>query len=155
MNRTKPALIAGTRLAAVLVVPAVACAGEDAATKPVPERWTVLAAPYLWAAWLDGHAEVAGIKADVDVSFQDTLENLSFAGMAVVEARKGRFGFGFNPLFVRTNADARSGPLDAKITTDIATAGAGYRALYWDYKDGGFAWNVTMSGPMIGAGVRL
>ena len=34
-------------------------------------------------------------------------------------------------------------------------AGAGYRALYWDYQDGDFAWDVTMSGPMLGAAVRF
>ncbi len=36
-----------------------------------------------------------------------------------------------------------------------AFAAAGYRALYWDYKDGGFEWDVTMSGPILGAGVRF
>ena len=36
-----------------------------------------------------------------------------------------------------------------------AFAAAGYRALSWDYKNGGFAWDVTMSGPMIGAGMRF
>jgi hypothetical protein len=44
--------------------------------------------------------------------------------MAMVEARKGRLGFAFNPLFVRTNSDARTGRLDAKNKIDIATAGA-------------------------------
>lgn len=54
--------------------------------------------------------------------------------MAVVEARKGRYGFAFNALFVRTNSDARTGPFDAKNTTDIATVGFGvsYRAIEWE-----------------------
>ena len=246
-----------------------ATAAPDA---PEAERWTVTAAPYLWAARLDGDARVGRIKADVDVSFKDTLENLGVAGMVLVEARKGRFGFAVNPLFVRTESDTRSGPLEADNTTDIATVGAavfyraveldlgrnhlgepqtlaieplvgarlnylrgeidtrldaggrrasrqvdesqtwvdplvglnailrlserwgvraeadiggfgvgsdltwnaqavltygftvagydafaaaGYRALYWDYKDGGFEWDVTMSGPMLGAGLRF
>jgi hypothetical protein len=34
-------------------------------------------------------------------------------------------------------------------------AGSGYRALYWDYQDGGFEWDVTTSGPMLGGGVRF
>ena len=241
-------------------------------TPAATDKWSVTVAPYLWAARLDGHAKVGGIKADVDVSFKDTLEDLSVAGMALVEARKGRFGFAVNPLFVRTESNARSGPLEADNTTDIATMGAsvfyrvvdwefnrtaagepqtlaieplvgarlnylrgeidtrldafgrsarrqvdesqtwvdpivgvnailrlsehwglraegdiggfgvgsdltwnaqavvtygftvagydafaaaGYRALYWDYQDGGFEWDVTMSGPMLGAGVRF
>jgi hypothetical protein len=256
-------------LALALTVLGSAVAAQEAGHA---ERWTITAAPYLWAARLDGNAKVRGIKADVDVSFKDTLENLGVAGMALVEARKGRFGFAVNPLFVRTESDARAGPLEADNTTDIATMGAsvfyraveldlgrnglgepqtlaieplvgarlnylrgeidtkldafgrsasrqvdesqtwvdpivgfnlilhlsehwgvrgeadiggfgvgsdltwnaqavvtygftvagykafaaaGYRALYWDYQDGGFDWDVTMSGPMLGAGVRF
>ena len=53
--------------------------------------------------------------------------------MALIEARKGRFGFAVNPLFVRTESDARAGPLEADNTTDIATVGAAvfYRAIEW------------------------
>jgi hypothetical protein len=259
-----------TTATAALLLGSKAAAAQEPTT--APEKWSVLVAPYLWAAALDGNAKVRGIEADVDVSFKDTLEDLGFAGMAVVEARKGRYGFAFNPLFVRTNSDARTGPFDAKNTTDIATAGfgalyrvaaweigrtsagepltfvveplvgarlnhirgeveakldargfqakrqadesqtwvdplvgvnviaqvaehwavraeadiggfgvgsdltwnaqaivtyrftvagydafagMGYRALYWDYQDGGFEWDVTMSGPMVGAGVRF
>lgn len=257
-------------LAAMLLA---CCVASDGCVADEPaESWTVTAAPYLWAARLDGDAKVRGIEADVDVSFLDTLENLRVAGMALIEARKGRFGFGVNPLFVRTKSDGESGPLEADVTTDIATLGAGvfyraldwefaqtssgepqrlileplagarlnylrgeidtkldafgqrvsrqvdedqtwvdpvvgfnailrlsehwgvrteadiggfgvgsdltwnaqavvtygftvagydafaaagYRALYWDYKDGGFEWDVTMSGPMLGAGIRF
>jgi hypothetical protein len=52
----------------------------------------VLAAPYLWAAALNGSAKVAEIEADVDVSFKDRLADLSFSGMAVLEASEKRFG---------------------------------------------------------------
>jgi hypothetical protein len=259
-------------LAGCALLMGVVAARAEEAGAPSTRRWDVTAAPYLWAARLDGDAEVRGIEADVDVSFQDTLENLGIAGMAIVEARQGRFGFAFNPLYVRTNADARTGPLDARNETDIATAGVGvfyraaeweigrtdageprtlaveplvgarlmhlrseidikldaggfrerrqvdesqtwvdplvgvnviarlaerwavraeadiggfglgsdltwnvqailsyrwtvggydvlagvgYRALYWDYRDGGFAWDVTMSGPMLGAAIRF
>ena len=82
--------------------------GAGAGPRPGPLGGPV--APYLWAARLDGDAKVSGVEADVDVSFKDTLEDLSFAGMAIVEARKGRFGFAVNPLFVRTESDARAGP---------------------------------------------
>jgi hypothetical protein len=269
MSASKICRPAALLLAAAMAPGTALAQGEPASA---PDRWSVLVAPYLWAAALDGNAKVAGIKADVDVSFKDTLEDLGFAGMAIVEARKGRLGFAFNPLFVRTNSDARTGPLDAKNKTDIATAGgavfyrvadweigrtesgepltfaveplagarlnhlrsevdaklqafgatvkrqvdedetwvdplvglnviaelserwavraeadiggfgvgsdltwnaqaivsyrwvvggydvyagAGYRALYWDYQDGGFEWDVTMSGPMVGGGIRF
>lgn len=133
MSCTKPALFAAL-LAGASVVPAPAHA--QPAGEPASDRWSVTVAPYLWAARLDGDAKVRGIEADVDVSFQDTLEDLSFAGMAIVEARKGRFGFAVNPLFVRTESDASAGPLDTDTTTDIATVGAGafYRVVDWEFR---------------------
>jgi hypothetical protein len=122
----------GLGLALVITGPATASGEEQAAP---PDRWAVTVAPYLWAARLDGDAKIKGVEADVDVSFQDTLEDLNFAGMAVVEARKGRFGFAVNPLFVRTESNARGGPLEADNTTDIATVGAGvfYRVVDWEF----------------------
>ncbi len=36
-----------------------------------------------------------------------------------------------------------------------AFAGAGYRALYRDHQDGGFERDVTMCGPILGAGARF
>lgn len=261
--------LAMSSTAALLLATSPGHAQEPVATA---DQWTILAAPYLWAAKLSGHAKVQGIKADVDVSFKDTLEDLNLAGMMIVEARKGKFGFAVNPVFVRTNADGGSGTLNTKTTTDIATAGfaafyrvaewqigqtesgdpltlaiepavgarlnylrsevqaridtgpgnvrrevdedqlwvdplfgvnviaqlterwglraeadiggfgvgsdltwnaqalltyrwsfagydvfagAGYRALYWDYQDGGFEWDVTMQGPVIGGGIRF
>lgn len=132
MSHAQPALVAAL-LAGASVVPAPAHA--QPAGEPAPDRWSVTVAPYLWAARLDGDAEVRGIEADVDVSFQDTLEDLSFAGMAIVEARRGRFGFAVNPVFVRTESDASTGPLDTDTTTDIATLGAGafYRVVDWEF----------------------
>jgi hypothetical protein len=110
-------------------------AAADDAAMPTADRWTISVAPYVWAARLDGNAKVKGIEADVDVSFKDSLENLNIAGMAIVEARRGRFGFAVNPFFVRTESDARSGPLEADNTTDVATMGAGlfYRVVDWEF----------------------
>jgi hypothetical protein len=259
-------------LTAALWAALLAGAASAGAYEPAVGRWDVSVAPYLWAARLDGDAKVAGVEADVDVGFEDTLEDLQIAGMAIIEARRDRFGFAVNPLFVRTKDDGGSGPLETEITTDIATAGAsawyqvaewqigrgeagrpltlaveplagarlnhlraeldatldaaggrarrqfdddetwvdplvglqivaqlsdrwafraegdlggfgvgsdftwnaqaivsyrvpwrgrellfgvGYRALHWDYEDGDFAWDVTMSGPMLGAAVRF
>jgi hypothetical protein len=137
--------------ALALTVLASAVAAQEAGHA---ERWTITAAPYLWAARLDGNAKVRGIKADVDVSFKDTLENLGVAGMALVEARKGRFGFAVNPLFVRTESDARAGPLEADNTTDIATMGASvfYRAVELDLGRNGLGEPQTLAiEPLVGA----
>lgn len=130
MTRTQIAPL-GAMLTALIAAPARAQSPEAS----TPERWSVTVAPYLWAARLDGNAKVRGIKADVDVSFKDTLEDLGVAGMMVVEARQGRFGFGINPLFVRTKSNTNSGPLEADNTTDIAAVGAGvyYRVVDWEF----------------------
>ena len=67
------------------------------------------------------------------------------------EADIGGFGVGSDLTW---NAQAVAG-YHFTVAGYEAFAAAGYRALYWDYKNGGFAWDVTMSGPMLGAGPRF
>ena len=67
-----------------------------AIAQDAPERdsWKFTVAPYLWGASLSGTAAtIPGLPpVDVDASFSDILDNLSFAGMIVGNAQKGRWG---------------------------------------------------------------
>jgi hypothetical protein len=58
---------------------------------PTEQGWQFRFAPYLWAQSLDGTAGV-GLTGDVDVSFNDILDDLDFAFMGAFEARHGRWG---------------------------------------------------------------
>jgi hypothetical protein len=140
-----------------VAVAAFALAGNAVAQAADGGRgWDISVAPYLWAARLDGDAKVQGIEADVDISFKDTLENLSIAGMAIIEARRGSFGFALNPLLVRTKDDSGSGRLETDVEADIATMGAGawYRVAEWEIGRGGSGAARTLAVEPL-AGARL
>ncbi len=77
-------------LAATALIGSPPAAAQDAAA--ASPRWELSVTPYLWATALKGDVGVGRIDADVDASFDDILDNLNFALMLSLEARKGRFG---------------------------------------------------------------
>lgn len=60
--------------------------------------WHIWAAPYLWLPAIDGDATIAGITADIDMSFSDIWDNFDvFALSGRMEAwRKNQFGVVFD-----------------------------------------------------------
>ncbi len=129
-----------SRLAATALVGgiflATAAPAQEATTElPSEDRWRFAVAPYLWMISLDGNTTVGGLKADVDVPFKDALKDLSFGGMVLATARKGRFGFAMNGVFTRVSPDNSVGPFDIDTTSDLAQLFAGpfYRVVDWQY----------------------
>ena len=117
---------------------AMPAVGQEPGPTPAPsaDRWNISVAPYLWATSMDGHAAVGGIKADVDVPFSDILKDLSFAGMLLVDAQRGRVGIGVNGVFARVSPDSEVGPLEIDTTSDTVQLGVApyYRVLDWTYR---------------------
>ena len=134
MNRVHVAWLA---VAATLAAaaPAVAQQPTGTGTPASSDRWNITVAPYLWAAAMDGHAAVAGIKSDVDVPVQDVLKDLSFGAMLAVDVEKGRFGIGFNGLFARVSPDSKVGDIKIDVTSDSGQLAIlpFYRLLEWQY----------------------
>lgn len=124
-----------TAIAAVIVAVGSAQAQDASTELPPDDRWTFTVAPYLWMLSLDGHTEVRGIKADVDVPFKDSINDLSFGGMLLSTVRKGKLGFSINGVYTRVSPDSSVGPFDIDSTADLATLGGGpfYRVLDWQY----------------------
>lgn len=108
-----------------------------------PGGWQFEVTPYLW---------VAGIKADVqardlpqtsaDVSFSELLNHLDMAAMGAFEARKDRWGFLFDGLYMKlsdsgTSTNTGPGPagaassVDADVTikASILSGAVAYRVL--------------------------
>ena len=129
MARWESALLAGT----TVLLAGTAFAQEAAKATP-EDRWVVSVTAYAWALSADGHTKVAGQKADVDLPFSDLLEDLTFAGMGTVAARRGRLGFYVSPFFGRTRSDEGSGQLEARVRSDTTMLGLGgsYRLLDWE-----------------------
>lgn len=61
--------------------------------------WWLTITPYSWITATDGDMGVAGSVAPVDLSFEDTLEDLEFAFMLVVEGGFDRWAFGFDGIY--------------------------------------------------------
>src|SRR5262245_40922842 len=101
-----------TRLAGVVAALALQLAFTGTAladSSPVTafdDRWHFFVAPYLWASGMDGTVGVNGVIAvPVKLSFGDALENLDFAVLGRFEARKNRFGFGVDTVYMNLGVD--------------------------------------------------
>jgi opacity protein-like surface antigen len=98
------------------------------------DEWEFTVTPYLWAAGLDGNATVRGRETSIDASFSDIFENLDFGGMVHFEARKGKWGFFFDPTYMKFSADGDFGPrggVDVDVEAEMALVELGilYRLL--------------------------
>jgi len=80
VRKIVPGLIA--LLLATTLAPTVANAADD---------WKFAVTPYLWGAGVNGTATVRSHEADLEKTFGDILDDLSFAAMVNLQARKGRF----------------------------------------------------------------
>jgi hypothetical protein len=147
-----PALIA---IAAALVAgPAIAADAVEPAPQSAPV-WTFTAAPYGWAAGLDGTVGVFGLPpVEVDASFGDILENFDIGFMGAGEARYGRFGIAMDLLYLKvsTSADTPFGVLadhiDATSKTFTAFGALEYRlaetdTMSFDVLAGARVWSLS------------
>ena len=130
--------------ALVAMLPAIlggahARADDTPATAPLELSVT----PYLWALALKGDTRIGRTKADVDASFDDILDNLNFALMLSLEARKGRFGLLSDTVYgdLEDNAATAEGRLkiDATAKLLIQSLAGTYRVGTWQLADLGSA----------------
>lgn len=80
-------LHARARSAALATVAALACGGAAAAE----ESWQHTATVYMIGASIDGKASIGNLDADVNVGFDDILDNLEFGAMASYRGKRGRW----------------------------------------------------------------
>ncbi len=124
------------------------------ADKPVKgdsgREWNFTVAPYMWAVSMDGKVTVGDYSASSSMSFSDIMKNLQVGGLMHMEARKGRFGFFADPIYLKMKQDMTltavsaggAQPPTADITATIETwlveFGVIYQAGKWrlDDKDG-------------------
>jgi len=68
----------------------------DSHVAPAPQassKWEFSLTPYAFLAALNGRIGVAGQATQVNASFRDIFKNLNFAAMGSFEARKGKWSF--------------------------------------------------------------
>jgi hypothetical protein len=116
----------------------IACAGEPAVDQalaaPVYEKvseWEFDFRPYLWTANLDGTSAVNGIKADVDVDFEDLFDALDATWASTQEIRRkgSKWGFYLDTFYVKLGPDT-GGPIDdLTIEQALIDSVIGYRIV--------------------------
>lgn len=77
--------------------------------------WVLQATPYMWAAGLDGNLSPfrRGPTLRVEKPFRDVMDDLNFGGFVNLWARKGRFVFSGDVMYVDTTEGHGTGPLSA------------------------------------------
>jgi len=76
------------------------------------KKWKFSIAPYLWALSMDGSMTVLGETSDVDVGFDDLIENADFAGSIHLEAQRGKWGVFFDPTYAALSMDANGADVE-------------------------------------------
>jgi len=103
------------------------------------DRWQFELTPYLFASGLDGTTGAQGVEADVEMGFDDILDQLEAGLMGTFELRRGRWGILLDGLYFEVG-DQRSsswqgplgigsatGELDVTTTMQMYQLSAGYR----------------------------
>ncbi len=97
------------------------------------ERWEFTVSPYFWAAGIDGDVKLRGLEAEIDVDFSDVWDALECAGSVHIEARKGKWGFILDPLYMDLSVDKDLTPATAELDLTMWTVEFGglYRLAEW------------------------
>jgi opacity protein-like surface antigen len=141
-----------TRLGAALVAATMLAAAPLQASE-----WEHEIAPYLWGAALDGTTGVGNATADVDVGFDDILDNLEMGFMGAYRGTRDRFSIGTDFVYMGLGATERGpgGVLEADVDIDQIAfeVTAGYEVIERLVLFGGLRYNdlstdVEVRGPL-------
>lgn len=136
-----------TAIAMMATVP-FALAGDDLqVVEPVmtaptsndfSDGWEYELTPYLWGSGMEGTVRVGDLTAPIDLGFDDVLENLDGGLMFAFDARKERFGYFIEGLWVKVSdkTDTPGGAFSsAKVTVNevILSGSMYYRAVDGPY----------------------
>jgi hypothetical protein len=107
--------------------------------------WHFGVMPYFWAAGIDGTLSVTGAnEVPVKASFSDILSNFDFGLLGHFEARKNRFGFAVDEMYLNLGADVPT----ARPILGILDLGADVKQLVTE----GFVFYRAVHGGRGGAG---
>jgi len=107
-----------TRAPAVLLILSAAVSPLPAQPQSVSgtssDEWKYTLAPYLMLPWMDGKTAVRGREVDVNVAPSEILGNLQFGAMGAFEARKAKWAWGVDAIYMAlgTTIDQPSADID-------------------------------------------
>jgi len=117
------------------IVSSTVSAGEAA-----NDDWEVDLLIYAWVADIEATSASGG---DIEITFNDIVDNFDFAGMAIIEARKGKWSLMTDPLYLKISGSSGwtenvpVGPLNIPVNVDasvkmeawIASFAVGYNVI--------------------------
>jgi hypothetical protein len=136
--------LGGCALAAGIFASGIAAAADPEVAPPPlgASDWVVQVTPYLWASGMKGDVSPfpRAPTVEVDVPFSEVWDNLKFGGFANIWARRDRFVFSGDLMYVNLSAAEVVGPLpnldpDIEIGAELdsvqfyAAGLAGYRVV--------------------------
>jgi len=107
--------------------PETPIASPRAAKQTASSEWQFAVTPYLYMTGLNGTVGARGALTDIDVSFGDVVSNLRLGLMGTVEARKNRFVFVNDLIWIRLKGDERETPGGL-----FSTVAARVNMVVWD-----------------------
>jgi len=111
------------RYLSCLYISAMLFASPQAQAQDADDNWHLTGELYLWGASISGTTRIGG---DIDVGIDDLLDNLDFAMMGGLEARKGKWSLIGDVIYLDVSAD-KSGSLTdlglATVTADVGVEG--------------------------------
>lgn len=102
------------------------------------ESWQYEVMPYLWATAMNGDVQAGRLpKTSVDMKFSDIADVLDFGLMTAFEARKGRWGFLFDGMYMKVSDSAVASRANIGLSVDakmqlkqsMVAAAVAYRAI--------------------------
>lgn len=91
-KRNAVKLIFGALLLLAVLTPVAAEEDQD--------KWRITVAPYLLGAFMNGTVGVRGVESEVDMSASDIFSKLKFGFNGYFEAKKGKWGFGTDIIYM-------------------------------------------------------
>jgi opacity protein-like surface antigen len=103
------------------------------------ERWELELTPYLFASGLYGTTGAQGVEADLEMGFDDIVEQLEAGLMGTAELRRGHWALAFDALYFKLGDQrakswrgplgigSATGQLDVTTTMQMYQLSAGYR----------------------------
>lgn len=127
-------------------------------------KWEFIIVPYLWIMGIEGDVTVKGRNAEVDVSFDDILDDLDLTSVNHFIARRGKWEFFIEPNYMKLSSEGEVGTINVDVETEMLLLefGAFYRLGTWggrlpvslDVLGGGRYWHIDneidVSVPMLG-----
>lgn len=101
------------------IVPAGAPGTFRPADPAEADEWRFAVVPYVWAIALNGSVRAKGVKAKVDMDFQDVLDVLDAAVLVVAEARKGEIVLRLDQQYMSVSESAKTNGLRAEADMDL------------------------------------